>query len=129
MATVGQKGLGPRGKTRERRRDAGEIIVLADTRRAELEREEKAQRPKHTGVSNPGGNPLPKSQLVAESKRAPLLKLPEQDRKAYFDKCREALVPPTSAGAAALAKLPGRASLSCSRGVGKRQCGARVRAR
>jgi len=44
MATVGQKGLGPRGKTRERRRDAGEIIVLADTRRAELERRGRSIR-------------------------------------------------------------------------------------
>lgn len=91
--------------------DAGEIIVLADTRHAELVAEEKAGRARNRPP--PGGNSavtassaLPKKQLVAEGRRAPLLKLPETDRDRYFKQCRKALVPPTSMGAAALAKLP-----------------------
>jgi hypothetical protein len=69
------------------RMKAGEIIVMADRRRAELEGEERKGkgRPRsNTGVA------LPKSQTVAESRRAPLLALPEEDQDRYFAKCREA---------------------------------------
>jgi hypothetical protein len=91
--------------------DAGEIIVLADTRRAELEAEERAARtegrPRKNGNSAVAvSKALPKSQTVAESRRAPLLTLPEQDRDRYFKACRANLQPPTPAAAATLAKLP-----------------------
>jgi N6-adenosine-specific RNA methylase IME4 len=86
--------------------DAGEIIVLADTRRAELEAEERTTRRRNVGrKGNPRGNPLPAAQKTAESKRAPLLALPEQDRVAYFAACRRALQPATTSGAATLARL------------------------
>ncbi len=87
--------------------DAGEIIFEADKKIAALEAEEKATRQK--GGARKQGNSgvtLPKQQLVAEGRRAPLLKLPERDAKAYFDACRKSLTPPTTSGAVALAKLP-----------------------
>jgi N6-adenosine-specific RNA methylase IME4 len=87
--------------------DAGEIIVLADTRIAELEAEERSTR-RHGGARKQGnsGVTLQKKKLVKEGRRAPLLRLPTGDRDRYFKQCRKALVPPTSLGAAALAKLP-----------------------
>jgi N6-adenosine-specific RNA methylase IME4 len=90
--------------------DAGEIIVLADTRRAELEAEERAGRKKRfTSENQPRGNidvtPLQKRELMAESRRAPLLHLPNADRDKYFAQCRKALVPATTMSVAALAKL------------------------
>lgn len=87
--------------------DAGEIIVLADKRRAELEREEKATRkegrPRKTVTARVT---VSKAQLVAESKRAPLLALSDREERAYFSASRKALQPATPAGAAALGKLP-----------------------
>jgi hypothetical protein len=69
--------------------DAGEIIVLADRRRAELEKEEREARP--TGgaahASRSKHVRLTESKRVAESRRAPLLELPEPDQQTYFDKC------------------------------------------
>jgi hypothetical protein len=93
--------------------DAGEIVVLADTRRAELEAEERAARPKHTGkpiVSNGGVThlPLPKSKLVQESRRAPLQELDEPSRDAYFAACRAAKVPPTTSAASVTNSYPVR---------------------
>lgn len=55
-------------------------------------RTERAARPTgaaaHSTVT--GKKPLDNAQKVAESRRAPLLTLPESDRQSYFDKCREA---------------------------------------
>lgn len=89
--------------------DAGEIIVLADTRRAELEVEERRARAENGKAGrrvNTAVHPAEPKERVAEGRRAPLLKLPEPDRDRYFKQCRKALVPPTTMGAAALAKLP-----------------------
>src|SRR5579859_6841036 len=77
--------------------DAGEIVVMADRRRAELEAEERAGRKE--GRPRKNGNThvaVSKVQTVAESRRAPLLALPEEDQDTYFAKCRAALVPPTT---------------------------------
>jgi N6-adenosine-specific RNA methylase IME4 len=88
--------------------DAGEICTLADRRRAELEAEERTGRRTGPVVGNSGvtNSTLPKTQLMAESRRAPLLALPEKDMQTYFDTCRAARVPATTMGAAALGKLP-----------------------
>ncbi len=82
--------------------DAGEIIVLADTRRAELEAEERraAHRPKKSdsavGVSE--------REQKSRERRAPLLSLPDRDRDRYFAACRAQLAPAAPAAAATLAK-------------------------
>lgn len=86
--------------------DAGEIIVLADTRRAELEAEEiRARAPAHRPSKSDTNVRVPERERKAQDRRAPLLRLPEPDRERYFAQCRKALVPPTTMGAAALAKL------------------------
>lgn len=92
---------------------SGELIVDSTTKLAEAEALERKARPKggnrgnqHTGGKVSGAVTLPAAQRVAESKRAPLHKLPPKQREAYFAACRKAETPPTVTGATTLARLP-----------------------
>lgn len=85
--------------------EAGEIIVVADTGRARCEAELRAERPKGRPRNGHPRGDRSHARVVAEGKRAPLVALGEADRRVYFRACREALEPPTTAGAVALARL------------------------
>ncbi len=89
--------------------EARTIINEADRRKAALEAEERAGRPKVNEQGRTGyrlGNPLPKSQLVAESKRAPLARVPEPTWRRLHDMSIKAMAAVSSASARAFAAMP-----------------------
>ena len=78
-----------------------EIVCEADVRRAELEGEEKATRPKETAVTLSRVVTHPQVPTRRQSKRAPMLKVFEDDRRAYYAACRQTLEAPTPTGVVA----------------------------
>lgn len=86
--------------------DAKAIIGECAHRRAELDRLEKTKRDRggRPKTGDLPGKRLPNAQLVAESKRAPLLNTTSRDRDTYYAACKKKLEEPTKGGLIALAR-------------------------
>jgi N6-adenosine-specific RNA methylase IME4 len=85
--------------------DAGEIIVAADKRHAELTAEERTTRTKGRPKKGAHRATLSTAAKHREKRRAPLLHLSAADERRYFQACRRQKQPPTTSGAVALARL------------------------